>query len=85
MGEWIDTPGEVLAVLSIVAIVLGGLLWLIKAVGSLQKQTQPHGGSSLRTALARLEKNLHDVHIDVREIRSNQQEHMNWHLSRGDD
>lgn len=85
MGEWIDTPGEVLAVLSIIAIVLGGLLWLIKAVGSLQKQTQPNGGSSLRDAFDRLERSVGDIHTDVREIRANQQAHMNWHLDRGDD
>lgn len=85
MGEWVDTPGEVLAVLSIAAIVIGALMWLIKAVGSLQKQTQPNGGSSLRDAIVDLERSVHDIHTDVREIRTNQQEHMTWHLNRGDD
>lgn len=83
MGEWVDTPGEVLAVLSIVALVIGAIMWLIKAVGSLQRQTQPNGGSSLRDAFDRLEQNLEGVHADVREIRANQQAHMDWHLTSG--
>lgn len=82
MAEWVDTPGEVLAVLSIVALVVGALMWLIRAVGSLQRQTQPKGGTSLRDVFDRLEDSISGIHTDVREIRAAQQEHLTWHLHR---
>jgi hypothetical protein len=85
MGEWLDTPGEVLAVLSIVAIISGALLFLIKSQVALTRQAQPNGGSSLRDAFDRLEASVGDIHADVREIRATQQAHMDWHLTSRED
>lgn len=85
MGEWLDTPGEVLAVLSCTALIVGALLFLIKSQVALTRQTQPNGGSSLRDAFDRLQESVNGIHTDVREIRANQQAHMDWHLNSRED
>lgn len=85
MGEWLDTPGEVLAVLSCAALLIGALLFIIKSQVALTRQTQPNSGSSLRDAFDRLEASVGDIHADVREIRASQQAHMDWHLTSRED
>lgn len=62
MPDWIDTPGEFLTVLSITVVILGGLIWLIKAVTAIQHETRPNSGASLRDAVDRIERKL-DNHI----------------------
>lgn len=62
MPNWLDTPGEFLTVLSITVVVMGGLIWLIKAVTAIQHETRPNSGASLRDAVDRIERKL-DNHI----------------------
>lgn len=62
MPDWIDSPGEFLTVLSITVVILGGLIWLIKAVTAIQHETRPNSGASLRDAVDRIERKL-DNHI----------------------
>lgn len=62
MPDWIDTPGEFLTILSITVVILGGLIWLIKAVTAIQHETRPNSGASLRDAVDRIERKL-DNHI----------------------
>lgn len=63
MPDWLDTPGEFLAVISITAMVLAALIWLIKAVSAIQHETKPNSGLSMRDAINRIEAKL-DSHID---------------------
>lgn len=50
--------------------VLGGLVWIIKAQISMSKQFTPNGGSSLRDAVNRLEKDAQETRADVKELRN---------------
>ena len=52
---------------------LAGLLWLIRAQISLQREFKPNGGTSTRDALNRIE-------VDLRELRSKIDDHVQWHL-----
>lgn len=54
---------------------LAGLLWLIKAQVSLQREFKPNGGTSTRDALNRIE-------VDLRELRTKIDDHVQWHLDR---
>ena len=85
MGDWLDSPGDVLVALTIASLLLGGLAWVIRAVSALQRQTLPNGGSSLRDAFDRLEASVGEMHTDVREIRAAQTRHTDWHLEHGRD
>lgn len=74
--EWIDTPGELSAVVAIASVALGGLMWVVRAeIRKVLAQMKPNGGSSVADAIARIE-------VDVREIRANQQAHMEYHLEK---
>ena len=52
---------------------LAGLLWLIRAQISLQREFKPNGGASTRDSLNRIE-------ADLREVRSRVDDHVQWHL-----
>lgn len=50
-------------VVGIAAVILGALLWLIRAQVSMMREFRPNGGSSMRDQLNRIEARL-DNHID---------------------
>jgi hypothetical protein len=52
---------------------LAGLLWLIRAQVSLQREFKPNGGASTRDSLNRIE-------ADLRELRGKIDGHVEWHL-----
>ena len=52
---------------------LAGLLWLIRAQVSLQREFKPNGGTSTRDSLNRIE-------VDLRELRTKVDGHVEWHL-----
>ena len=52
---------------------LAGLLWLIRAQISLQREFKPNGGTSTRDSLNRIE-------ADLRELRGKIDDHVQWHL-----
>ena len=52
---------------------LAGLLWLIRAQVSLQREFKPNGGASTRDSLNRIEG-------DLRELRGKIDDHVQWHL-----
>jgi hypothetical protein len=69
MPDWLDTPGEVVAIIAIATAVFGVLFWLIDArVGKVLHEVTPNSGKSLRDAVDRIENKL-DTHIQ-------------WHLER---
>ena len=83
-------PGWIGAGCAVILAVLGGGMYVIRAevlkgnevTDQAHAEMIPNHGSSLRDAVDRMESRLHDVHTDVREIRKNQQDHLDWHLKR---
>lgn len=70
MPEWLDTPQEAFTFLSLFAIVLSGLVWLIRAQIAQMRELKPNHGSSMRDAIDRIERMINEQHIDIREIRA---------------
>jgi hypothetical protein len=66
----LDQPADLVPIIFIGSAILAGLIWLIKAQLSMQKEFRPNGGSSMRDAMNRIEKDVRDVryrmdkHID---------------------
>jgi hypothetical protein len=60
--------------ITLLAAILGGLLWLIRAQVALQREFKPNGGSSTRDALNRIESDMKDVRRKV-------DEHITYHLN----
>lgn len=69
MPEWIDSPAEVLTLLSILGVVLAGLVWMIRAQIAQMKELKPNHGSSMRDAVDRIEIALQEIRVDVRDLR----------------
>jgi hypothetical protein len=71
-------PAEIIAIsvgsITLLAAILGGLLWLIRAQVALQREFKPNGGSSTRDALNRIESDMKDVRRKV-------DEHITYHLN----
>jgi hypothetical protein len=65
-----DQPADLVPIILIGTSVLGGIIWLIRAQLSMQREFRPNGGSSMRDAMNRIEKDVRDVryrmdkHID---------------------
>jgi hypothetical protein len=66
----LDQPGDLVPIIIIGTSVLGGIVWLIRAQLAMQREFKPNGGSSMRDAMNRIEKDVRDVryrmdkHID---------------------
>lgn len=63
-----------LAFVGLAVALLAGLSWIIRAQISMSKQFTPNGGSSLRDAVNRLEKDAQDMRSDVKELRHKAEE-----------
>ena len=60
---YLDTPGAVLAILSIVGLMLSALIFVIDArINRMYREMKPNGGQSMRDAVDRIEKKI-DGHI----------------------
>ena len=67
--EWLDSPPEILTMLSIAGIIMGALFWIIDSrLGKLLREFKPNGGSSVKDQLDRIESKIDG--------------HLNWHLDR---
>lgn len=67
MPDWIDTPPELMTVLSILGVVVAVLVFVIDArVNRMYREMKPNGGSSLRDAVDRIEQKIDN--------------HIHWHL-----
>ncbi len=63
MIEWLDTPTELAATLSVVGVIGGALFWIIDSrLAKVQREFAPNGGSSMRDQLNRIESKI-DGHI----------------------
>ena len=67
------TPVDFIPFIVIATALLAGLLWLIKAQVSLQREFRPNGGTSTRDSLNRIE-------ADLRDVRGKIDDHVQWHL-----
>ena len=67
------SPTDFVPFIIIATALLAGLLWLIRAQVSLQREFKPNGGTSTRDSLNRFE-------VDLRELRTKVDGHVEWHL-----
>jgi len=74
MPDWIDSPAELTTIFTIVAFVMAGLIWLIRAQIAQMKELKPNGGSSMRDAVNRIERALMEMHAEIRELRQHDAE-----------
>ena len=58
-----------LAFVGLAVALLAGLSWIIRAQISMSKQFTPNGGSSLRDAVNRLEKDAQEMRVEMKELR----------------
>lgn len=75
MVDWVNSPAEILTVLSITAMMLAALIWLIKAVQAVQHETKPNSGASMRDAIDRIERT-------VEKLNDKLDGHIDWHMDR---
>ena len=58
-----------LAFVGLAVALLAGLSWIIRAQISMSKQFTPNGGTSLRDAVNRLEKDAQEMRVEMKELR----------------
>ena len=58
-----------LAFVGLAVALLAGLSWIIRAQISMSKQFTPNGGTSLRDAVNRLEKDAQEMRTEMKELR----------------
>jgi TolA-binding protein len=63
-----------LAFVGLAVAVLAGLSWIIRAQIAMGKQFTPNGGSSLRDAVNRLEKDAQEARAEMKELRHRAEE-----------
>lgn len=75
MVDWLNEPGEVLALVGIFSAVMGALLWIIrKEIQTTKHEFRPNHGNSLRDVVNRIEANQATVMDEIGEIRTHQYE-----------
>lgn len=82
MDNWLDSPGDWLAILTAIALLLGGLVWIIRGqIAQLQKEMVPNGGASMRDSIDRIHQRVDTVmerqgaiSFSVERIRAEQEE-----------
>jgi hypothetical protein len=67
-----DQPADLVPIILIGSAILAGLIWLIRAQIFMQREFKPNGGSSMRDAMNRIEK-------DVRDVRYRMDQHIDNH------
>ena len=62
--DWLDSPPEILTLLSIGGVIVGVLFWIIDSrLNKVLREFKPNGGTSVRDQLNRIEGKI-DGHID---------------------
>jgi hypothetical protein len=64
------TVEDYLPFVAVSATLLAGLSWIIRAQIAMAKQFTPNGGSSLRDAVNRLEKDAQEARAEMKELRN---------------
>lgn len=74
MPPWIDTPAEIVTILTIAGIAIGVLFFIIDArVSKVNREFKPNGGSSMRDAIDRIERKQDRIESKI-------DDHVTWHL-----
>jgi hypothetical protein len=60
-----NQPADLIPVVVIVSSMLAGILWIIRAQMAIQREFRPNGGSSMKDAVNRIEKDIRDVRYRV--------------------
>lgn len=66
----LSQPQDLVPLIIIAGALLSGLLWIIKSQSAMSREFRPNGGSSMKDAVNRIEKDIRDVrfrmdqHID---------------------
>ena len=63
-----------LAFVGLAVALLAGLSWIIRAQIAMAKQFTPNGGTSLRDAINRLERDAVEARAEMKELRNHAQE-----------
>ena len=67
MPDWIDSPNEIMAILSILGVVVAVVVFIIDSrVNRMYRELKPNHGTSMRDAIDRIERKIDD--------------HIHWHL-----
>lgn len=61
----IDDPADLVPLVAIAVALLGGIVWLIRAQNAISREFRPNGGSSMKDAVNRIEKDIRDVRYRV--------------------
>lgn len=82
--EWIDSPGEILALLGIIGTILGVLFFIIDVrVGKVLKELKPNGGESFSDRLQQNHREIRDELLSATErIERKIDKHIGWHMDR---
>ena len=76
--------GIAAALIAVVAVITLLRKWilgrLIADIESIQKELRPNGGSSVRDAIDRIADKQAEIQVDVREVRTRVDDHIQWHL-----
>ena len=74
MGWELDTPGALLAVISIFGFAFSALIFVIDArINRITREMKPNGGTSMRDVLDRIEK-------QNQKLEEQFDHHIEWHL-----
>ena len=65
---------DTLAFVGLAVALLAGLSWIIRAQIAMAKQFTPNGGTSLRDAINRLERDAVEARAEMKELRNHAQE-----------
>lgn len=76
MPDWLNEPTDGVTLLTLAALILGALIWLIKAVQAQTKEVRPNGGASLRDAVDAILNAQAEQSKDIRELRAGLGEHI---------
>jgi len=72
-------PEQILTYLTIAGVIIGALFFLIDSrINKVLAEFKPNGGASVRDQLDRIEKKMDMVEAKV-------DNHIDWHLSRGNE
>ncbi len=71
----IDSPGDVAAIVTALAGLAAGILYLIRSQNALSREFRPNGGNSTKDVLVRIDQ-------DMREVRARLDRHIDQHNER---
>jgi hypothetical protein len=80
MPTWLDETGEWAALVTVVGLVFGALLWLIRTeIMRTRNEFRPNGGDSLRDQVDLILNRQSDVITDMSYLRRRLDEHVDHH------